>query len=108
MKRVSMVEFGRTLTDRTYGQVVAQKIVESAKFPLVLDFKGVVSLGSSCGDEIASTVASRQDGALFVCNANGAVQSCLEAVAEDLALKLIVDDSPEPERRSRSRGPSRS
>ena len=88
MKEILMNRFGRTLTDREYGKSVANTLVQENMFPLTLDFKGVMSLGSSCGDEILSAIASRQDSTVQVMNANQAVISCLKKVAEDLKITI--------------------
>jgi hypothetical protein len=88
MKAVPMNRFGRTLTDREYGKSVAKTIMQEDEFPLMLDFRGVMSLGSSCGDEILGAIASKQLSPLQVINANQAVKSCLQKVAEDLKFAI--------------------
>lgn len=89
MNIILMNRFGRILTDRTYGKTVAEKILKEETFPAVLDFKGVISLGSSCGDEILSAIKTCQN-EVTIQNANKAVESCLEKVAVDLNLHLVV------------------
>lgn len=88
MKEVTLNKFGRTLTDREYGKQVASALVQENEFPITLDFKGVMSLGSSCGDEILGAIASKQDFTIPVVNANQAVKSCLLKVAEDLKITI--------------------
>jgi len=58
---VSINRFGRTLTDCEYGKSVAKIILQGDEFPLMLDFRGVMSLGSSYGDEIFDTIASNRN-----------------------------------------------
>lgn len=88
MNAISMSRFGRTLTDREYGKNVATTITREASFPVILDFKGVIALGSSCGDEILTALAARQGHRVQVMNANQAIKSCLAKVAEDSRIEI--------------------
>jgi anti-anti-sigma regulatory factor len=88
MNTISMNKFGRTLTDREYGKKVAETILQEATFPVVLDFKGVITLGSSCGDEILNAIAPKQNFRVQAANANEAIKSCLEKVAEDSKFEI--------------------
>ncbi len=88
MKEVLMNRFGRTLTDREYGKSVANTLVQENEFPLTLDFRGVMSLGSSCGDEILSALTPKQNSTVQIINANQAIKSCLQKVAEDLKVTI--------------------
>ncbi|HAR41035.1 MAG TPA: hypothetical protein DCS07_00110 [Bdellovibrionales bacterium] len=88
MNIVQMIKFGRTLTDREYGKKVAATIIQDATFPVILDFKGVITLGSSCGDEILNVLGPRQNSQVQITNANEPVRSCLEKVAEDSKIKI--------------------
>jgi hypothetical protein len=86
-----MVQFGRTLTDRSFGKLAVETILRESRIPVVLDFKGVISLGSSFGDEIISAIGPRQENRIQVRNTNGAVQACLEKVALDSNVLLEFD-----------------
>jgi hypothetical protein len=88
MTKLEMVRFGRTLTDREYGKSIAGTILKEQAFPVLLDFRGVISLGSSCGDEILSAVGAKQEGKVTVTGTNQPVRSCLEKVAEDLKIRI--------------------
>ena len=88
MSEVKMVKFGRTLTDREYGKSIATSLLKEGVFPIALDFSGVISLGSSCGDEILNAVATRQNREIEISHANQPVRSCLEKVAVDSKVKL--------------------
>ncbi len=90
MKNIEMIKFGRTLTDRPYGRQVADTLVKEGEFPVSLDFKGVISLGSSFGDEVLNAISARQDKKIRVLSTNGAVLSCLEKVAEDSGIALEI------------------
>ena len=92
MTVVAMIKFGRTLTDREYGKSIAAALAQAGPLPWVLDFRGVISLGSSCGDEILSAVAAKQNSQVQTMNANQAVRSCLEKVAEDLKVTISFTD----------------
>ncbi len=89
---VEMAQFGRTLTDREYGKRTADKILGGYQFPITLNFKGVISLGSSFGDEIVAAVGPKQQGTISILNTNGAVRACLEIVASDSNVLLIFQD----------------
>ena len=87
MTVVPMNRFGRTLTDREFGKSIAATIVSEYSSPLALDFRGVISLGSSCGDEILTAVGSKQGFEIKIMNANPAVKSCLDKVSVDVKVK---------------------
>ena len=89
---IAMVKFGRTLTDRTYGKRVAADILRDHKNQVSLDFKEVISLGSSFGDEIIAAIGPRQQNRIMVRNTNGAVRACLEKVALDSNVSLEFAD----------------
>lgn len=88
INKLEMIKYGRTLTDRPYGNIVAQKIIQTEQFPIGLDFKGVISLGSSFGDEIISAILSKNQARISIFNANEAIKSCLQKVSSDAAIKL--------------------
>ncbi len=88
MKTLGMIKFGRTLTDREYGKSIAEALLKEEIFPLLLDFKGVIAMGSSCGDEIFYAIAPKQNHHIQVTNANQAIRSCLENVAQDTKVTL--------------------
>ncbi len=89
---IEMVQFGRTLTDRTYGKRTAETILRRYKIPVSLDFKGVISLGSSFGDEIIAAIGPEQQNRITVRNTNGAVRACLEKVTLDSNVSLEFSD----------------
>ncbi|MCM0604916.1 MAG: hypothetical protein KA715_02395 [Xanthomonadaceae bacterium] len=90
MNNLEMIRFGKTLTDREYGKKISQIILEKESFPMTLDFKGVISLGSSCGDEILNTIGPKQENNISVLNANAPIKACLSRVAEDLKIKITI------------------
>lgn len=92
MNTIKMNTYGRTLTDREFGKSVAAAILAEASFPVILDFKGVITLGSSCGDEILNAIAPRQGNRVEVMNLNQPVRSCLEKVALDSRIEIIILD----------------
>lgn len=85
---IEMVQFGRTLTDRTFGKRTAETILSRFKTPVLLDFKGVISLGSSFGDEIIAAIGPEQQNRITIRNTNDAVRVCLEKVALDSSVSL--------------------
>ncbi len=55
MNNLIMKNYGVILTDRTLGKDIALKILDRESFPVTLDFKGVIALGSSFGDELIAS-----------------------------------------------------
>lgn len=88
MTVIRLSEFGRILTGREYGLNTAQKIVAEHKPPFELDFEGVISLGSSFGDEIFKAIASLDQKPIRVTHTNKAVKNALLQVQEDLNIQL--------------------
>ena len=88
MNILKMNRFGKILTDREYAQRMAKKVLAEETFPLVLDFEGVISLGSSFGDEVVHAVAQKQGLQIEVKNASTAVRHCLALVADDFKIKI--------------------
>lgn len=94
MKKIfEMKNFGRTLTDREYGRKIAMTILEENIFPLALDFKGVMSLGSSCGDEIFNAIGPKQEYSIEVFNVNDPVRACLDKVSEDSKVVIVFSQN---------------
>lgn len=85
---VEMGRFGRTLTDRPFGERTAKIILRDHSLPVTLDFKGVIALGSSFGDEVIGAIGAEQENRIPVLNTNGAVRACLEKVAVDANVSL--------------------
>ena len=92
MNTLKLRQFGKFLTGREYAQRAAQKILKQEKFPLVLDFQDVISLGSSFGDEVVYAVARKQNMHVRVKNVATAVDHCLKLVAEDFGFKIEYID----------------
>jgi hypothetical protein len=90
---IEMVRFGRTLTDRLYGKQTAEAILREYGPPIALDFKGVISLGSSFGDEIVAALGPTQGWRIGVLNTNGAVRACLRKVGSDARVEIDFLDS---------------
>ena len=84
---LEMKQFGITLTDRADGKKAWKQISESS-VPEMLDFQGVMALGSSFGDEVLPNVAKYHQGIIRIVNANKAIQSCISKIEEDF--KFIV------------------
>ncbi len=91
MKTVSMRQFGTTLTDRADGKKAFEAILRTTTFPVALDFSGVVSLGSSFGDEVILPVAERQGNALTVAHANNVIKNAIRRSSEDTPIALSFE-----------------
>jgi len=84
---VKMSKFGTTLTDRADGKKAWAEI-SSKPIPNMLDFEGVISLGSSFGDEVLPKVAEQNQDSIQVINANQAVRSCISKIVEDFGFAV--------------------
>lgn len=89
MSIVKMNEFGRTLTDREDGKKTFIEITVKNEYPIALDFSGVISLGSSFGDEIIPKIATMQGDKIEMFNANSVIQNSIKRTVEDLSIKII-------------------
>ncbi len=92
MSTVQMSQFGSTLTDRADGKKAFLEITEKYTLPVVLDFEGVVSLGSSFGDEIILRIAPLQKKAVTVNNTNNVMKNSVRRIVEDTGINIIFND----------------
>ncbi|MEK6544263.1 MAG: DUF4325 domain-containing protein [Elusimicrobiota bacterium] len=88
---IELKKYGLILTGRPFGQKVMQELEPLLEYPVVLDFTGTLSMGSSFGDEVVPKIAKKQSGTISVRNANKVVWSCLERLAEDHGIHIIKD-----------------
>lgn len=86
-----MQQFGTTLTDRSDGKKAFTEILRTSTFPVTLDFSGVVSLGSSFGDEVILKVAERQENKVAVFHANHVIQNAIRRTIEDTPVVVSFD-----------------
>lgn len=93
MSEIKMNEFGIALTGRPYGKDCFEKISRRGlEAPYILNFKGVISLGSSFGEEIVVPLSKLNGGELSIVSANPAVKDCLEKIKFDFKLTLLFQD----------------
>ena len=92
MSTVHMSQFGSTLTDRADGKKTFQEITEKYALPVLLDFQGVVSLGSSFGEEVILRVAPLQNNTITVANINSVMKNSVRRIVEDTEIKVIFND----------------
>ena len=97
MTTISMIRFGRTLTDRPDGQKAFAAIISDSAPPYRLDFKGVMSIGSSFGDEVIVKLAERQENTIEVLNVNDGIRSCIKRVIEGTSVELKFIEIKLPE-----------
>lgn len=90
MTVIKMSSFGSVLTGREYGVNVAKKILSDFEPPLTFDFTGVLSVGSSFGDEIFKAVVAFGPGKIKIQNVNNVVRAALNQVQEDLGIKIEI------------------
>ncbi len=91
MNTILMRQFGTTLTDRADGKKTFEEIFRTSTFPVALDFSGVVSLGSSFGDEVILKVAERQENKLAILHANHVIQNAVRRSIEDCPVSVSFD-----------------
>ena len=90
MNLLKMDRFGTILTGRPFGKKVMEELRPNLKYPVILDFERVLSLGSSFGDEVVAVIAKNQNCEISVRNANKAVEACLFQMAADHEIKIVV------------------
>ncbi len=92
MNIIAMEKFGSTLTDRADGKKAFQEISEKSQFPITLDFKGVVSLGSSFGDEVILKIAPLQDLKITIVNTNSVMKNSVKRIIEETEIEVTFND----------------
>ena len=92
MNIIAMEKFGSTLTDRADGKKAFQEISEKHLFPVVLDFKSVVSLGSSFGDEVILKVAPLQNLKITIVNTNHVIKNSVKRIIEETEIEVTFKD----------------
>ncbi len=91
MSEIQMNEFGVILTGRVYGKDCFEKISRSdISGPVTLNFKGVISLGSSFGEEVVVPLSKMTAESITIINANSSIQDCLQKIEMDFKLKLLM------------------
>ena len=91
MNIVEMKQFGATLTDREDGKKTFGMIAAKYTPPLALDFAGVVSLGSSFGDEVIPKIAAMQGDEIELLNANGVIRNSIKRIVDELPVRVVFD-----------------
>ena len=92
MKSILLKEYGSILTGREFGKQVAKELMMNSSAPVMLDFQGVVSLGSSFGDEVVPPLALRQEKNISIINANHSIKTILRDVAADASINIKFQD----------------
>ncbi len=83
MNIIKMNKYGRLLTGREFGKNTAQSILNQRRFPLILDFSEVLSMGSSFAEEVVPVVASQQGNVVNVTQINAPIRSVLRDVSSN-------------------------
>ena len=92
MNRLNMSKYGTLLTGREFGKQVMAELALTLEYPVELDFKDVISLGSSFGDEVIPMIAQKQNNQLAVIKPNKAVWDCLCQIAEEQKIQITKKD----------------
>ena len=88
MTVIKLNEYGMVLTGREFGADVMKALAVQVKPPVILDFEGVESIGSSFGDEVVPPLAERQSKKIEVKNANDTVKAILKEIADDAGIEI--------------------
>jgi hypothetical protein len=88
MMNVKLSQYGAVLTGREFGESVMRSLTKELTPPVVLDFDGVESLGSSFGDEVVPPIANKQGNSVKILNANRDVKATLLDIALDAQIEL--------------------
>ncbi len=88
MSEIELKKFGMTLTDRADGQKAFASIVKNHQQPYVLNFNGVMSMGSSFGDEVVVRLARIQGNQIAIFNANDGIKNCISRVIEETGIAV--------------------
>jgi hypothetical protein len=91
-KIIAMKKYGIVLTGREFGVDVMKMLKSEINIndDIVLDFKGVASVGSSFADEVLVPVAKFKNGKVKIKNISIPVKSCLADVARDNSISLEI------------------
>lgn len=93
MTEIKMNKFGISLTGRPFGKDCFEKINrEGISHPIYLNFSGVITLGSSFGEEILVPISQNGKNEIFALNANSAVKDCIQKIVEDFSIKISFNN----------------
>lgn len=92
MNMLNMKTYGSILTGREFGKDTMEKISSNIEYPVILDFAGVHSLGSSFADEVLLPIGKHQGGKLVVKNVKPAVLACIQDVAKDGGIEIKLEN----------------
>lgn len=91
-KIIDMKKYGLVLTGREFGADIMTNLDKEITLEdeIVLDFKGVVAVGSSFADEVIAPIALKQNKKVKVKNLTPSVRSCLVDVARDNEIEIQI------------------
>ncbi|MEK6624015.1 MAG: DUF4325 domain-containing protein [Bdellovibrionota bacterium] len=90
MSILKMNKYGSVLTGREFGIDTMKTISSEIQHPVVLDFSGVNTLGSSFADEILIPIANGQNKKIDVCNVKTPVWDCIRDVTTDAGIEVTI------------------
>ncbi len=89
MKNIELKKFGTVLTGRPFGVQTFTEINQTTHDSTVrLDFSGVLSLGSSFGEEVIVPLAKKQGNKITVVSTIPPVKDCIVLIATDFDLEI--------------------
>ncbi len=92
MNTIDMAKYGSTLTDRADGKRAVRDIEAGVMSPVALDFRNVISLGSSFGDEVIPKLAEKQDNQLTIINTNSVIKNSIRRIVEETEIEISFTD----------------
>lgn len=89
MKSLELKKYGTILTGRPFGvQAFAELKNNLNQEAVQLDFSGVISLGSSFGEEVIVPIAKNQNNEIKIKGAISPVKACVTLIAFDFNIKV--------------------
>ncbi len=89
MKTIELKKYGTILTGRPFGVQAFAELKNTLNQDAVqLDFSGVLSLGSSFGEEVIVPIAKNQNNTIIIKGAISPVKDCVMLIAFDFNIKV--------------------
>jgi hypothetical protein len=92
MTIIKLKDYGAILTGREFGQTTFKSLLEKYRPPLALDFEGVLSMGSSFGDEVLPAIARLQGNKLQIINASKTVKACIADIKTETNIDFLFSE----------------
>ena len=91
MTIIKLKDYGAILTGREFGKTVFKALIDKYKLPFEFDFEGVISMGSSFGDEVLQPTAKLQGDTVQIVNASKTVKACIDDIKTETNINFIFN-----------------